>query len=108
MEGYYTCDKCNGRGVLLNTLRNHWIGNKRCDHPGSCKNILIDICPVCGGLGQVLWIDRIIRKEIYWGDLRMMEKEKSYIQLQLKEILEEFKLVDGGDLSGTLNISFHR
>jgi DnaJ-class molecular chaperone len=104
MEGYNTCEKCNGRGVLLNTLRNHWIGNAKCLSPGKCKNVTIDICKWCYGEGKILWIDRVIVKKK--NILYCQQDQVQRIFGQLKEILEFSNISSSGDMPGALTITF--
>ena len=79
-ESYEICDNCNGRGILLNTLRNHWVDKSReCLHPGFCENLIIDVCPMCKGHGQLLWIDKIIPKFIHYGSTLAIQDQLSKI-----------------------------
>jgi hypothetical protein len=95
MDGYEVCEKCNGRGILLNTIRNHWVDNSLCHYHGTCGNVLVDICSICCGYGEVSWLDRAISKKY-----DLSSEIISRVHLQLKEIFWEgpIKKVGRGDV----------
>ncbi len=53
------CKICNGKGVLLETLRSHSKDNPNCG--GECPNLLIELCPNCLNNREIDWVKEITR-----------------------------------------------
>lgn len=60
--GVKVCKDCDGKGVLLKSIRHHSFNNPHCEGP-HCKALLVDICSTCNGHKKFSWIDQIIRKK---------------------------------------------
>lgn len=73
-----TCEKCNGRGILLETLKPHNYNNPHCSNKTLCPHFLINICPECRGHGTFFWIDNIFRR----FPLKTTLKESSRIEIE--------------------------